>query len=93
MATLSIDAIEDALADKGMDAQYTGMDEGTTYQITYGGKMVEILDGVSGEYFREDHLVEAILYGADNSVTNVTSAFEGVETVEEFLQSVTGLLV
>lgn len=93
MASISIDAIEDALADKGMDAQYTGMDEGTSYQITYGGKMVEILDAVSGDSFREDDLVEAILYGSDNSVTNVTSAFEGVESVEEFLQSVTGLLV
>ena len=93
MTSISIDAIEDALADKGMDAQYTGMDEGTSYQITYGGKMVEILDAVSGDSFREDDLVEAILYGSDNSVTNVTSAFEGVESVEEFLQSVTGLLV
>lgn len=93
MASINIDVIESELADKGMDAQYTGMDEGTSYQITYGGKMIEILDAVSGDSFREEDLIEAVLYGADNSVTNVTSAFEGVETVEEFLQSVTGLLV
>lgn len=90
---VSIDTIENTLANKGIEAVYSGMEHGTSYQMTYGSKMIELIDAVSGNSFREEHLTEAILYGADNSVTNVTSAFEGVETVEEFLQSVTGLMV
>jgi hypothetical protein len=93
MATLSIDAIESALADKGLDTQYTGMEHGTSYTITGSSKVIEILDGVSGDYFRSDHVLEAIVYGDGMSVEDATRSFEDVESVEEFLKAVAELLV
>ena len=92
MATLSIDAIESALADKGMDTNYTGMEHSTSFTITASSKVIEIIDGVSGDYFRSDHVIEAILYGDGNHVEDATRSFEDVETVEEFLAAVDTLL-
>lgn len=92
MATLEIDTIEAALADRGMDTQYTGMEHGTSYTITGGSKVIEIIDGVSGDYFRTDHVVEAILYGDGMDVEDATRSFEDVETVEEFLKAVAELI-
>lgn len=88
MATLSIDTIEAALADRGLDTQYTGMDDLTSYTITGSSKVIEIIDGVSGDTFRSENVVEAIVYGDGNSLTDATPAFESVETVEEFLKAV-----
>jgi hypothetical protein len=93
MAELSIDAIETALAAKGMDTNYTGMEHGTSFTITSSSKVIEILDGVSGDFFRPDHVIEAILYGDGNAVEDATRSFEDVETVEEFLAAVDSLLV
>lgn len=92
MAALEIDTIESALADRGMDTQYTGMEHGTSYTITGGSKVIEIIDGVSGDYFRTDHVVEAILYGDGMDVEDATRSFEDVETVEEFLKAVADLI-
>lgn len=88
MATLPISTIEDALADRGLDTDYTGMEHGTSYTITGGSKVIEILDGVSGDYFRSEDVLEAIVYGYDKSVEDATPAFDSVETVEEFLKAV-----
>lgn len=88
MAELSIDVIESALADRGFDTQYTGMEDGTSYTITGGSKALEIIDGVSGDYFRSEHVVEAIVYGDGKDMSDATRTFEDVETVEEFLKAV-----
>ena len=88
MAELSIDTIESELADRGLDTQYTGMEHGTSFTITGSSKVIEILDGVSGDSFRSDHVIEAIVYGDGMSVEDATPAFESVETVEEFLRAV-----
>lgn len=88
MATLSIDTIESALADRGLVTDFTGMDEGTSFTITGGSKVIEILDGVSGDTFRSEDVIEAIVYGDGKSIEDATPAFESVETVEEFLKAV-----
>jgi hypothetical protein len=89
MAQLSIDTIESALADRGLDTQYTGMEHGTSYTITGGSKVIEIIDGVSGDYFRSDDVLEAIVYGdSQRDLTDATRTFDSVETVEEFLKAV-----
>lgn len=92
MATLNIDTIESALADRGFDTQYTGMEHGTSYTITGSSKVIEILDGVSGDSFRTDHVLEAIVYGDGKEVTDATRQFEDVESVEEFLKAVAEIM-
>lgn len=92
MATLSIDKIESALADRGLATEYTGMEDGTSYTITGTHKVIEIIDGVSGDFFRTEHVVEAIVYGDGKDLTDATREFEDVETVEEFLRAVAELL-
>lgn len=88
MAQISIDTIESALAERGLDTQYTGMEHGTSYTITGSSKVIEILDGVSGDFFRSDHVLEAIVYGDGLDVSDATRSFEDVESVEEFLKAV-----
>lgn len=90
MATLSIDRIEDALADRGIDTQYAGTDDYTSFTMTHGSKEIEILDAVSGDSFRTEHLTEAILYGA--STKDVTDHFAEVDSIGEFLDAVTNVL-
>lgn len=92
MATLSIDRIESALADKGLVTEYTGMEHGTSFTITGDTRVIEILDGVSGEYFRSEQVIEAVLYKDGLDVEDATSQFEDVETIEEFLKAVSELL-
>jgi hypothetical protein len=92
MATLNIDTIESALADRGLETQYTGMEHSTSYTITGSSKVIEIISGVSGDYFRSEHVVEAIVYGDGHDLTDATREFEDVETVEEFLKAVAELL-
>lgn len=90
---ISIDTIESALADRGLDTKYTGMDELSSYLITGSHKSIEIIDGVSGDTFRSENVVEAIVYGDDGQgMEDATAAFEDVETVEEFLAAVAGIL-
>lgn len=91
MATLSIDRIEDALAERGIEAQYTGTDDYTSYNLTFGSRELEILDGVSGEFFRTDHITEVNIYPSTYPVS-VTERFEDVETIEEFLEAVEDVL-
>lgn len=89
MATLPIGTIEDALAERGLDTQFTGMDHGTSYIITGGSTEVEILDGVSGDFFRAEDVAEVIVYGDSKmGFRDATPEFESVETVEEFLKAV-----
>lgn len=92
MAELNIDTIESALADRGLDTQYTGMEHGTSYTITGSSKVIEIIDGVSGDFFRPDHVLEAIVYGDGISVTGATDTFADVETVEDFLKAVAEIM-
>lgn len=89
MATLSIDRIEDALADRGIDTQFTGTDDYTSFIMTHGSREIEILDAVSGDSFRPDQVTEAILYGT--TTENVTETFERVDSVDEFLDAVAKL--
>ena len=89
MATLPIATIEDALAERGLVTEYTGMDDGTSFTITGGSKTVEILDGVSGDSFRSEDVIEAIVYGdSQRDTEDATATFDSVETVEEFLRAV-----
>lgn len=92
MATLSIDTIESALADRGLETQYYSSDEIGTYTITGSSKVIEIIEGVSLDYFRSENVVEAIVYGDGHEMTDATAAFEDVETVEEFLKAVADLM-
>lgn len=90
MAQISIDTIESELADRGLVTHFTGMDEGTSFTITGGSKVIEILDGVSGDKFDAEDVIEAIVYGS-GEVYNATREFEDVETVEDFLKAVSGI--
>jgi CxxC motif-containing protein (DUF1111 family) len=91
MATLSINRIEDELAERGIETNFTGTDDYTSFIIGVGSaREIELLDAVSGDSFRAENLTEAILYGAETE--NVTDTFEGVESVEEFLTAVAELL-
>ena len=90
---LEIESIESALAERGIETQYHGMEHETSYTITGASKVIEIISGVSGDYFRPEHVVEAILYGEGKfELTDATRQFEDVETVEEFLKTVADLL-
>lgn len=88
MATLAlnIDRIEDELAERGYVTEYTGDDDYTSFRITGGSRELEILDAVSGAYFKPDHLLEAILYAS--VPVDATDAIGAVESVEEFLEVV-----
>jgi hypothetical protein len=91
MATLNISRIEDELAERGIETQYTGTDDYTSFIIGVGSaREIELLDAVSGDSFRTGHLTEAILYGS--TTEDVTDTFEVVESVEEFLTAVEELL-
>lgn len=92
MAELNIDTIESALADRGLDTEYTGMEHGTSYTITGSSKVIEIIDGVSGDFFRTDHVLEAIVYGDGKEVEDATRTFDSVESVEEFLKAVADIM-
>lgn len=92
MATLSIDKIEAALAERGLATEYTGTDDLTSFTITGTNKVIEIIEGVSGDSFRSENVVEAIVYGDGKDLTDATREFEDVETVEEFLRAVAELL-
>ena len=93
--SVSIDRIEDALADKGMETEYHGGEDFTSFTIVNGSQTIELLDAVSGDSFRSEDLTEAIFYtgratfGPD-AVRNATPSFESVETLEEFLTAVDG---
>jgi len=90
---LEIDTIESALAERGLETQYTGMEHETSYTITGSSKVIEIISGVSGDYFRPEHVVEAIVYGDDKGVyTDATRTFEDVTSVEDFLKAVTEIM-
>ena len=91
MATLSIDRIEDELADRGIEATYSGGDDYTSYNLTYGSKELEILDGVSGAYFRSEYVTEVNVY-PNTFPEPVTDRFAEVETIEEFLEAVADVL-
>lgn len=88
---IEIDTIEAALTARGMETAYTGMEHGTSYTITGETKVIEILDGVSGDYFRPEHVLEVIVYG-HAEVYGATREFEDVETVEEFMAAVAGIM-
>lgn len=91
MATISINRIEDELAERGIETQYTGTDDYTSFIIGVGSaREIELLDAVSGESFRTEHLTEAILYGT--TTEDVTDDFAEVDTVGEFLDAVTNVL-
>ena len=88
MATLAlnIDRIEDALAERGYVTEYTADDDYTSYRITGGSRELEILDAVSGAYFKPDHLSEAILYAS--IPVDATDAIGAIESEDDFLEVV-----
>lgn len=88
---IEIDTIEAALTEQGMETAYTGMEHATSYTITGETKVIEIISGVSGDYFRPEHVVEVIVY-AHSSVYGATREFEDVETVEDFMKAVADIM-
>lgn len=92
MATLNIDTLESALADRGLDTEYTGMEHMTSYTISGSSKVIEIINGVSGDSFRSEDVVEALIYSDGQTYEDATSKFEDVETVEEFLKAVAEIM-
>lgn len=91
MATLAlnIDRIEDALAEHGYVTEYTGEDDYTSYRITGGSRELEILDGVSGAYFKPENVTEAILYAS--IPVDATETIAEVRTEQEFLMAVANI--
>jgi predicted ATP-grasp superfamily ATP-dependent carboligase len=93
MATLPIGTIEDALAERGLETSYHSTDELGSYTITGSSKVIEIIEGVSLDSFTSENVVEAVVYGDTlRDTADVTAAFEGVETVEEFLKAVAEIM-
>ena len=90
--SLSIDDIESALSEMGLTTSYTGDDDFTSYLIDSSAVQIEILDGVSGDYFRSAHVTEVNVYYNGNWSGEATSKFEDVETVEDFLSAVRDIL-
>ena len=88
--SVSLLSIEESLDARGLDYHLDTTEDLTSFRITSGNKEIEILDAVSGDSFKQEFLVEAILYGA--TTEDVTSRFEDVESVEEFLAAVAEVL-
>lgn len=88
---IEIAPIEDQLAELGIETRYTGSDEFTSYILALGSRELEILDGVSGDYFRPADTVEAILYRGEefhnvtDEIAAVTGPAELVEIAERLL--------
>lgn len=88
---LEIGPIEDQLAELGIETRYTGDDDYTSYVMALGSRELEILDAVSGDYFRPCDTTEAVLYRVGEH-DNVTDEFESVDNVEEFISLAERLL-
>ena len=88
---LEIAPIEDRLAELGIDTRYSGDDDYTSYIMSLGSRELEILDAVSGDYFRPCDTTEAVLYRVGEH-DNVTDDFEAVATAEEFISLAERLL-
>jgi hypothetical protein len=89
MATLEIDVIENRLADLGMTVHYTGNDDNTIYTIYNGSRSIEVIDAVSGDSFKSEDVLEAVLFIDVHHSKDLTEDFAEVETVEDFLNAVT----
>lgn len=90
--TLSIYDIEDRLAELGYTTSYVGEEHFTSYSIAGDSHMIEILDGVSGEYFRTEHVTEVNVYIDGRLHETVTNRFEDIETEDGFIETVKDLL-
>lgn len=88
---LKIGPIEDKLAELGIEARYSGVDDYTSYILALGSSELEILDGVSGEYFRPADVTEAIIYRVGGT-EDVTDDFAEVTDPDEFVQIAERLL-
>lgn len=85
---ISIDEIEERLSALGLETEYHGDDDGTQFYIRVGDKEITIQDGVSGDYFRPEHVTGASycfgIMGKDQ-----TEQFADVESIEDFMYRVT----
>lgn len=83
-----IDAIENVLAHAGTTTEFYDDEDLTSFIMESGEQAIELIDAVSDGFFLSDHLTEAILYNGLGFPTDVTSSFENVETLEEFITAV-----
>lgn len=88
---LEIGPIEDRLAELGIETRYTGDDDYTSYIMALGSRELEILDAVSGDYFRPADTTEAVLYLVGDH-KNVTDEFSAVGSASEFVELAERLL-
>lgn len=89
---LEIAPIEDRLAELGIETRYTGTDDLTSFVMVMGSRELEILDGVSGDYFRPDDTTEAILYRVGGMDT-VTDDFVAVTDADDFIRTAERVLI
>lgn len=88
---LSISEIEDRLAELGYETEYYGDDDGTQFTVSIGDKSLNIFNGVSGDYFRPEHVTSAD-YWFGIMGNDQTEKFAEVETVDEFIYRVQGAM-
>lgn len=81
---VSIDQIEDQLAELGYETEYVGEEHGTEFYIRIGDKEITIMDAVSGEYFRPENVTAASYYFGDLG-KDLTEKFADVESIHDFM--------
>jgi hypothetical protein len=84
---LSISEIEDKLAELGYETEYYGDDDRTEFNIRIGDKEITIVDGVSGEFFRPEHVTYASYFFGDIG-KDQTEQFAEADTVDMFIYRV-----
>jgi hypothetical protein len=92
---IDLSKLDDALAERGMEAAHHDLSDGAkSYLITAGSAQIELLDATDGQEFDSSDLAEAIYYGDKHArgFCEVTSHFETVDSVEDFLKAVDQVL-
>jgi len=84
---VSIDSIEEAMAELGYETEYAGDDDSTEFYIRIGDKEITIFDAVSGDSFKPENVTTATYYfglmGKD-----MTEKFADVESIHDFIYAV-----
>lgn len=88
---VSIDEVEDRLAELGYETEFSSDDDGTEFTISVGDKSINIYDAVSGDYFRPENVTKAD-YWFGMMGKDVTEKFAEVESIDDFLYEVAGAM-
>ena len=84
---VAIDEIEEKLSELGYETEFSSDDDGTCFTISVGDKELSIYDGVSGDWFRPEHVTHAeYLFGI--MCKDVTEKFEESESIFDFMHAV-----